>query len=58
MLLQDSTGILTKEERDEVLPLNRRDFSNVVDFESFKIFIEDNNILSRKDLAMRFDSVY
>lgn len=50
--------LLTKEERDEILPPLRKDFSNLIDYENFKIFIEDNNILSRKDFKVRFAGAY
>lgn len=49
---------LTEEERDELLPPLRKDFSNLIDYEDFKRFIEENNILSRKDFGVRFYSGY
>lgn len=51
-------NILTKKEQDEILPPKYEDLSGISSYESFSIFIENNNIFSRKDFSIRFSSVY
>jgi hypothetical protein len=50
--------LLSKEEKESLLPNNNRDYSNINTVEDFKVFIADNNILSRKDFYRRFRNCY
>ena len=50
--------LLTKEEKENLLPNNNRDYSNINTVEDFKVFIADNNIISRMDFYKRFRNCY
>ena len=50
--------ILTTKDKDELLPLQNRNYSNLVDYKSLKTFIENNNVFSRTDLNVRFQRAY
>ena len=50
--------LLSKEDKENLLPNNNRDYSNINTVEDFKVFIADNNILSRLDFYKRFRNCY
>jgi len=50
--------ILTKEEQDELLPSNLNDYSNLNTVSDFRGFIQENNIVSRKNFDRRFGKGY
>ena len=50
--------LLSKEEKESLLSNNNRDYSNINTVEDFKVFIADNNIISRMDFYKRFRRCY